>query len=100
MRKINTTFLTLLLVTVIVSCSKSDEYKKYLENGETFYTGKLDSVKVYSGRNRVKIMGLLPADPKITRCKITWNDGKDSAVYPISKGVGVDSFSQIINVPE
>jgi len=99
-KNINIVLILFVLAATIVSCSKWDDYKKYTANGETTYTGKLDSVKIYSGRLRVKVTGLLPADPKIARCKITWNDGKDSAVYTITKGAGIDSFNKIIAVPE
>jgi len=90
----------MVMAATMVACSKWDDYKQYTANGETLYTGRLDSIKVFPGRQRVKITGLLSADPKITRVKITWNAGKDSAIYPIVKGAGVDSFSKIINVPE
>lgn len=92
--------LLLIQVMLFVSCSKWDEYKKYTAGGETMYTGKMDSVKMYPGNLRVKITGLLPADPKITRCSITWNNGQDSAVFSVSKGTGIDTFSQVIDVPE
>lgn len=100
MKKINSAFLLLFVTAAVLSCSKWDEYKDYTAAGETLYTGKMDSVKIYSGRLRVKLNGLLPADPKITRVKITWNNGADSAWFPISKGVGIDTFSKIIPVPE
>lgn len=60
----------------------------------------MDSVKIYSGRLRVKVIGLLTADPKITTCKITWDQGRDSAVYSIGKVTGIDTFNNIVNVPE
>lgn len=84
----------------LVSCSKWDDYKKYTEEGETLYTGKLDSVKVFTGNQRVKITGLFTADPNVAKTKITWNDGRDSVIFNITKGTGIDSFNKIINVPE
>src|SRR5687768_1434714 len=84
----------------LVSCSKWDDYKKYTEAGETIYTGKMDSVKTFPGNQRIKITGLLSADPKITKCKIFWNNGADSVIYSITKGVGIDSFSKIFAVSE
>lgn len=89
-----------MLMLVLAACSKWDDYKKYTQAGEVLYTGKMDSVKTYPGNQRIKITGLLPADPKISKCKITWNDGKDSAIFNIVKGPGIDSFSQIVAVPE
>ena len=100
MKKINIALTLFVFTLSIVSCTKWDDYKKYTAAGETTYTGKLDSVKIYSGKLRIKMTGLLPADPKITRCKITWNNGKDSTEYNINKGIGIDSFNKIINVPE
>ncbi|HEX6430638.1 MAG TPA: DUF4998 domain-containing protein [Niastella sp.] len=100
MKKIKILLMLFVWAVTIVSCSKWDDYTKYTADGETTYTGKLDSVKIYSGRLRVKMTGLLPADPKITRCKITWNNGKDSTEYSINKGIGIDSFTKIMNVPE
>lgn len=99
MKKINIFFILMMIAAVLVSCSKWDDYKQFTAAGETQYTGKLDSVKVFSGRLRVKIMGLLPADPKIAQCKIIWN-GTDSVLYSITKGVGIDSFNKIVVVPE
>jgi hypothetical protein len=102
MRTTYTLYALLLLLSAIlmVSCSRWDDYKQYTTNGENSYTGKMDSVKIYSGRLRIKIMGLLPADPKINKTKITWNSGNDSVVYVITKGTGIDTFSKIISVPE
>src|SRR5687767_478021 len=102
MRKQNL-FITFVMITVlftIVSCSKWDDYKQYTTNGETLYTGKLDSIKVFSGRLRVRITGLLPADPKIVKGKITWNDNRDSVVFPISKGGGIEVFDKTFAVDE
>jgi hypothetical protein len=100
--KKNTTKLSLIimLMFVLAACSKWDDYKKYTEAGETIYSGKIDSVKTYPGNQRIKITGLLPADPKIAKAKISWNDGKDSIVYAITKGPGIDTFSKIVPVPE
>ena len=100
MQKINIPLILVVLALTVVSCSKWNDYKKYTANGETIYTGKMDSVKIYSGRLRVKVIGLLTADPKITTCKITWDQGRDSAVYSIGKVTGIDTFNNIVNVPE
>jgi len=80
------------LVVVLPSCMKEDDYKKFTEGGEISYTGKLDSIKVFSGRNRVVIQGLLIADPKITKCVIYWNNREDSAVIPVTRTENVDTL--------
>ncbi|UYQ94340.1 DUF4998 domain-containing protein [Chitinophaga horti] len=71
---------------LLVSCSKWDDFKKYQVDGETLYTGKLDSIRVFSGNERVKLRGVLMPDPKIAKVRITWNDGADSLFFPIDKG--------------
>ena len=54
----------LLLAGTYMACTKSDDYKKFTAKGEISYTGKLDSVKIMSGNNRVYIRGLFLSDPK------------------------------------
>lgn len=102
-KRTNTRFLlaALLATSTLLSCSKWDEYKKYTANGEIIYTGKLDSIKAYSGKYRVRIAGKLNADPKITTIKIFWNSNADSVVYDVKRGtVGGDVFDQTISMPE
>lgn len=89
-----------LLLGALASCSKSDDYKKYLENGEKIYTGKIDSVLVYSGRERVYVTGLFMADPKIVKLRAYWNNGADSVEVPITRTANVDTLKLSIPVAE
>ncbi|MGV3766247.1 MAG: DUF4998 domain-containing protein [Chitinophagaceae bacterium] len=84
---------------MLLSCSKWDDYKKHIETGEILYTGKLDSAKIFSGKERIQVYGLLNSDPKIVALKVFWNEMKDSAVYEI-KPAQVDTFRQFINISE
>ncbi|HEX6430464.1 MAG TPA: DUF4998 domain-containing protein [Niastella sp.] len=94
-------FLAALLITLsLLSCSKWDDYKKYTAGGEIVYSGKLDSVKAYSGKNRVRITGRLNADPKIKAVKIFWNNNADSLVYDIKRSVSGNVFDQTFPMPE
>lgn len=88
------------VITLLSSCSKSDEYKKYQTEGEIHYTGKLDSIKVNPGNGRVQIKGLLKADPKIKQVKVFWNDFRDSAVFAVDVSSGSREFSQILPMEE
>lgn len=85
--------------TLLLSCSKWDDYKQHLEGGEILYTGKLDSAKIFSGKERIQVYGLLNTDPKITTLKVFWNDKKDSVAYEIKPSL-IDTFRQYINIPE
>lgn len=83
-------------VLLISACSKQNDYKKYLGNGEILYTGKADSLLVHAGRNRVQLSWLLISDPKISRAKIYWNNRKDSAMLDIKRSSGVDTIRYVI----
>ncbi|MBT2561789.1 DUF5013 domain-containing protein [Pedobacter sp. ISL-68] len=91
----------ILLAGAYLACTKADDYKKFTETGEISYTGKLDSVKVMSGNNRVYIRGLFLADPKVTQCKIFWNNKADSVVIPVKKKYPIDTLKYFVeNVKE
>jgi hypothetical protein len=78
--------LLLAMMTIsLASCEKADKYKEFVKDGEISYIGKLDSVKVYSGKNRVMIKGMITSDPKIVECRVFWNNKKDSLVIPETK---------------
>lgn len=81
---------------VVLSCSEMDDYKEYVQDGEISYTGKIDSLKIYSGKNRVFVEGLFKADPKITECHIYWNDRADSLVIPVTKTASIDTLRTLI----
>jgi len=89
-----------MLTLAMVSCSKWDDFKKYTADGETIYSGKVDSLKILPGRLRVQLKGLLSADAKIEKIKITWNDKKDSLVFGISKAGKPETIDKIFSVDE
>lgn len=88
--------LPFVLLITFFSCSKMDDYKQYTANGEITYIGKLDSLVIRSGFNRVQIRGLFMADPKVTSCKIYWDNRADSVTVTIKRTGGVDTLSRII----
>lgn len=99
--RIKALFALLLVALLYTACTKQDDFKKFVEGGEISYTGKLDSVKMFSGDSRVVLKGLFLADPKVVKCKITWNNGKDSVVLPVVKKNAIDTLVySISNVAE
>lgn len=81
----------------LTSCSKmEDNYKQYISSGEIVFTGKVDSLTALPGKNRVQLSWLLVSDPKITKCKVYWNNGDDSTIIPVQRTDGVDTIT--INV--
>lgn len=95
-------FLLVLIISALGACTKMDDYKKkYEPNGAISYPGKLDSVQVFSGRNRVLLTGLFTSDPKIVKYKVYWNSKQDSIETAVTRTNGVDTAKLLIpNLPE
>ncbi|WP_212006468.1 DUF4998 domain-containing protein [Chitinophaga sp. HK235] len=96
---------SLLLGAVIVAfsaCTKMDDtYKQFLEGGEIIYTGRVDSLKVFPGKNRVLLSWYLVSDPKITKCRVFWNQRTDSAEVAVKRTGGVDTVKLLLDkLPE
>jgi hypothetical protein len=76
-------------------------HQKYLDMGETLYTGKVDSVKFSAGNERVKFTWMLNSDPRIDRCIFYWNEGKDSSIVSVNRtGPGNLDMETVLNVSE
>lgn len=87
----------LLCYLFVCACSKPDDYKKYLENGEILYTGKADSLQIHPGRNRIQLSWLLISDPKISKSKIYWNNRQDSLIVDVKRTPGVDTIRYFVS---
>ncbi|SDC15509.1 DUF4998 domain-containing protein [Niabella drilacis] len=101
MKNVQLIIVLLLSTGIICSCSKWDGFKKYIQDGEILYTGKMDSVKIHSGKERIQLYGLLKSDPKLSKIVISWDNGADSAAYDyVKQYAGIDTFIRIIPVSE
>ncbi len=86
--------------SILISCSELseiDDYKKYAEGGEISYTGKIDSLQMFPGKNRIKIRGLIISDPKVSEVRVYWNGGKDSLTKPLERTGGIDAVTVTID---
>lgn len=102
LRNILVTAFAMAIIVLIHSCASSaDDYLKFTEGGAISYTGKIDSLKILPGRDRIKVKGLIISDPKVSELRVYWNTKKDSVVIPINRTSGIDEVSSIIeNLPE
>ncbi len=98
--KMNWTYLMIVPLLIMASCAKMDDYKSFVETGEISYTGKIDSVVVFSGDGRVIVQGIFKSDPKVTIARIYWNNMKDSLDVPVQRTNGIDTMKQAILLPE
>lgn len=74
-------------LTTIACSDMNDLHEKYLEQGETIYLAKFDSVKLYPGRYRVRV-DYWVTDPKAEKCMIEWNMGASSKTVDITNTSG------------
>jgi hypothetical protein len=73
-------------------------HQKYIDEGETIYTGKVDSVEVFAGNEKVKLTWQINSDPRISRVVISWNNGNDPTVVPVT--AGVKTMGTVIDLSE
>lgn len=93
--------LCIVFFVLLCSCSKmNDLHDIYLKRGETIYVGKLDSVKILAGNERVKIR-YWSSDPKAAKLAVYWLSRTDSVIIDIPAHLAKDSMEFIIpNLPE
>lgn len=76
-------------------------HQKYLDEGEIYYIGMLDSLEIFPGKERVRFSWTINADPRIVGTNISWDEGKESVTIPIvRKQSGNMRMDTIINVAE
>lgn len=85
------------LVSLFACSDMNDLHDKYLRKGETIYVGRPDSVKVFSGRDRV-LMRYWSSDPKAKKMMVYWQLRSDSILVSIPTRDSVDLL--INNLPE
>lgn len=91
------TFVLLAAIALaFAACSKMNDYQEYAKQGEISYTGKIDSLRIYPGHDRVLISGLFISDPKVRSVRIYWNNRRDSIVVPVTRSNGVDTLKKIL----
>ncbi len=69
------TLISLLTIILLDACSDiTDRQKEYLDMGETIYVGKMDSVIVQGGKNRVVIKAKNTYLRTAVECVVKWTD--------------------------
>ncbi len=78
----------LLLAGLIQSCSKmTDLQDKYMDEGETIYAAKVDSVFAYAGKERI-LLKMFIGTQRVEKVRIFWNDYKDSVDVSVGGQTG------------
>ncbi len=98
----NNRFLFFLALVMLMgfqySCKDMDyTYRQFVEDGETIYVSKADSIVVRGGEKRAEVRWLLLSDPKVTKYKVYWNNRKDSIEGAVQKTEEVDTVKVMLN---
>lgn len=97
---INYITLLLLVFCVFYSCKDMDEvHEEYIKNGEIKYTTKVDSLKSFSGKERVKLTGFISGAFNVDEIIVAWNNGNDIKSFPYSKSEN-DTDELILDITE
>ena len=74
------------------ACEKlNDNHQKFMKDGEIVYIGRVDSMRVLPGEERVVFRYWL-ADPRARSLTATWSNGKESLMIEIPPHQPIDSF--------
>lgn len=78
-------FLAFIVGAILSSCDGIDStYKEFLKDSDILYPGRVDSVEVYPGKERVKFSFQLSSDPKVKKLRVYWNGMQDFVEETIS----------------
>lgn len=87
------------LFIVMTSCNRdmNELHEKWLENGEIDYVGKIDSIKVLGGNERIEFQSYL-SDPRVKSLNVSWTElGVDFQVkVPVPERNVNEMFSFVI----
>lgn len=84
------------IVFFLLNCADiNDIHDVYLENGETIYIAKVDSVDAFSGDQRV-LLRLYTKNPMITTLAIFWDQKVDSLIVPVQNRVSPEYFDVLL----
>jgi hypothetical protein len=88
----------------LVGCEDQNSVnQEYLDAGETFYTGKINSLQSFPGNNRVRFLWNINSDPRIVRTVIYWEgaDDVESSIVAINRTQsGTISSEKELSLPE
>ena len=80
------------LSIAFIQCTSYDDYKKFMPDGELIYPQKADSVKIFSGKNRIQLEWII-VDPKVTTCQVFYEQAgiQGMVTVPIVHSGGYES---------
>lgn len=90
------------MICFLCSCGNMlDGIQGFLDQGETIYVGKLDSLKTFPGKNRVKIQGQMLYGVNQVKCVISYKDPVtlegESQEFPVERKEAGETFEFMLD---
>ncbi|MBN9385327.1 MAG: hypothetical protein J0H74_31510 [Chitinophagaceae bacterium] len=83
---------------LVWGCSKkATDYRKFLNNTEITYPGRVSNPQVLPGNGRLMLTWRPSPDPSIAKYVVTWNGGVDSVVLPATSHNTSDTVKCVID---
>lgn len=82
-------------ITFTACSGMNDIIEEYLDRGEINYIGRADSATCDGGLYRARLTWKVGKDVRIEKCKISWNMGADSLIYPIDKESLINGYASV-----
>lgn len=87
MKALKNIAILLMLIGGLASCDGMDaHYKDFIEGGPIVYVGKVDSLKAFAGRDRIRIEWRKLLDPRAKTATIFWENGTKSVEVELERG--------------
>ncbi len=80
MKKLKYIWLCLLAATLVFSCTRQDEYLKYVPEDDETSVGRPELAVFLGGNERVLLNGRLSSDPKVKKVGVFW-EGNDEGYF-------------------
>lgn len=82
------------IITCMVSCDGMDApYEDFIKDGPIVYIGKADSLKAFSGKNRIKLTWQMQNDPRGVKAQIYWKDRTESVEFDLDRSQKVLEYT-------
>lgn len=88
------------ILSVVGSCDGMDAtYAEFIKDGPIVYIGKADSLKAFSGKNRIKLAWQMQNDPRGVKAEIFWKDHTQSVSLDLDRSKKIVEYT-IEELPE
>jgi len=92
--------ITIIFIILFEGCSKENaSIVSFIKDGEIIYATRVDSIKTFAGKDRIRITMALPPNKTAVKAVILWDNNKQSKEIPINQ---TDKTADVIldNMPE